>query len=81
MNQSTSPSAIAHIIGAKSPDTLTPKEAAEYLGVQVATLSIWRCTKRYPLPYIKVGRLVRYKRSDLDLFLAARTVPADGGQK
>lgn len=40
-----------------------------YLGVQVATLCNWATTKRYDLPYIKVGRLVRYYRSDLDRFL------------
>lgn len=62
-------------------DTLTSKEAADYLGVKAATLSIWRCTKRYPLPYIKVGRLVRYKISDLDLFLATRTIRSAEVQK
>lgn len=51
----------------------TEAEAAEALGVKATTLQIWRCTKRYPLPYIKVGRLVRYRQSALDAFLASRT--------
>ena len=51
----------------------TEAEAAEALGVKPTTLQIWRCTKRYPLPYIKVGRLVRYRQSALDAFLASRT--------
>jgi excisionase family DNA binding protein len=55
-------------------DTMFPAQAAAYLGVEANTLAIWRCTKRYPLPYIKVGRLVRYRKSDLDAFLASRTV-------
>jgi excisionase family DNA binding protein len=55
-------------------DLMTPQAAAAYLGVEVATLAMWRCTKRYPLPYIKVGRLVHYRKSHLDAFLAARTV-------
>lgn len=47
--------------------------AAQYLGVKPPTLDIWRCTKRYPLPFIKVGRLVRYRQSALDAFLLSRT--------
>lgn len=52
---------------------LAETEAAAYLGVKPTTLQIWRSTNRYPLPYIKVGRLVRYRLSDLDAFLAQRT--------
>ncbi|MDZ4145690.1 MAG: helix-turn-helix domain-containing protein [Burkholderiales bacterium] len=48
-------------------------ESAQFLGVKPTTLQIWRCTKRYPLPYIKVGRLVRYRQSDLEAFLNLRT--------
>ncbi len=48
-------------------------ESAQFLGVKPTTLQIWRSTKRYPLPYIKVGRLVRYRQSALDAFLASRT--------
>ncbi|RLM48864.1 DNA-binding protein, partial [Halorubrum sp. Atlit-28R] len=44
-------------------DMLDTAGAAEYIGVEKTTLAIWRCTKRYPLPYVKVGRLVRYRRS------------------
>jgi excisionase family DNA binding protein len=49
-------------------------EAAQYLGVSPATLATWRCRKNYPLNYVKIGALVRYRRSDLDAFLEARTV-------
>lgn len=48
--------------------------AAAYLGVQAHTLAAWASTRRYPLRYVKVGRLVRYRKSDLDDFLAKRTV-------
>jgi excisionase family DNA binding protein len=51
----------------------TEAESAEYLGLKPTTLSIWRSTRRYSLPYVKVGRLVRYRQSALDAFLAART--------
>ena len=48
--------------------------AAEYLGVKASTLAVWAATKRYPLPYVKVGRLVKYRLSDLEAFLECRTI-------
>ncbi len=55
----------------------TEDESAQYLGVKPTTLQIWRSTKRYPLPYIKVGRLVRYRQSALEAFLVSRTHTAE----
>lgn len=52
----------------------TRNKAAEYLGVKPHTLAVWACTKRHALPYIKVGRLVKYRKTDLDAFLQSRTV-------
>ena len=52
---------------------LPPPEAAAYIGVTENTLSVWRCVGRYAIPFIKVGRLVRYRRSDLDAWLESRT--------
>ena len=51
-------------------ELLSRKEAAAYLGVAEQTLAIWKCTKRYDLPYVKIGKLVKYKKSDLDAFIA-----------
>lgn len=48
---------------------LDRKRAARYLGVSPGTLAVWDCTKRYNLSPLKVGRAVRYRRSDLDKFL------------
>ena len=31
------------------------KIAAEILGITAGTLSVWRCTRRYALPYLKIG--------------------------
>jgi excisionase family DNA binding protein len=53
-------------------------DAAEYIGVTPRTLEVWRCTKRYQIPFIKVGRLVKYRKSALDAFLESRTVGAEG---
>lgn len=50
-------------------DLLSRKEAAQYLGVSENTLAIWKCTGRYQLPCVKIGRLVKYRRADLDAFI------------
>ena len=55
---------------------LSRKEAAAYLGVECGTLEVWACTDRYELPYVKIGRLAKYRLSDLDDFIASRTVGA-----
>ena len=52
---------------------LNSQEASQYLGVTRDTLAVWRTTRRYELPYIKVGRLVKYRLSDLDKWLNQRT--------
>ncbi len=52
---------------------LNRKEAAIYLGVTEQTLAVWKCTQRYDLPVVKIGRLVKYKKTDLDNFIEKRT--------
>jgi excisionase family DNA binding protein len=54
-------------------EMLTTPEAAEYLGVTPKTLHVWRCTRRHDLPAVKIGKLVRYRKSDLDKFIKRRT--------
>ena len=49
-------------------------QAARAIGVEPQTLEIWRCTGRVKIPYIKVGRLVRYKPSALRDYLEQQTV-------
>lgn len=53
---------------------LTDKQAAQVLGVKASTLAVWRSTGRYNLPYVKVGRLVRYRLRDLATFLTHRSM-------
>ncbi len=54
-------------------DRLNNEEAAQYLGLKAATLNKWRVYGEGP-PFIKVGRLVRYRRTDLDAYLSDRLV-------
>jgi predicted DNA-binding transcriptional regulator AlpA len=53
---------------------LSRKEAAEFLGVRQDTLAVWKCNNTYDLPVVKVGRLARYRYSDLLDFIERRTV-------
>jgi excisionase family DNA binding protein len=48
---------------------LTRKEAAEVLGCKENTLAVWATNKRYNLPFYKIGRLVKYKLTDLENFV------------
>jgi excisionase family DNA binding protein len=58
---------------------LSKPEAAAYLSIAEQTISNWLATGRYKLPYVRVGRLIRFRKSDLDAFIARRTVGASDG--
>ena len=53
---------------------LTTEETAKILGVKPSTLGYWRCTGRYALPYVKSGRLCRYRPEDVAAFIENRRV-------
>lgn len=50
-------------------DLWTPAHTALELGVSVRTLSAWRSSGRHSLPFVKVGRLVRYRQTDVRTWL------------
>lgn len=52
---------------------LDEQAAASYLDLKPGTLSVWRSTGRYAIPFVKIGRNVRYRRADLDVWLEQRT--------
>ena len=54
-------------------DLIDCQETAEILGISKSALEAWRTTGRYKLPFIKVGRNVRYRRSDVLQWLESRT--------
>ena len=54
------------------PDRLLgPEEVAAYLGVPLRTIYRWRSRHEGPHGY-RVGRHVRYRRDDVDRWLASR---------
>ncbi|RKT47490.1 helix-turn-helix domain-containing protein [Thiocapsa rosea] len=52
------------------------KDAALYLGVVPGTLECWASTGRYNLPFLRIGRRVKYRKSDLDAWIAKRSPSA-----
>lgn len=52
-------------------NNLTTPEAARYLNFEVSTLEQWRWNGRGPR-FVKIGRHVRYRLSDLDAFIEER---------
>jgi excisionase family DNA binding protein len=60
-----------HVPRASNPSDgalLTERQAAAYLRLHPKCLGIWRMQKKGPAFY-KLGRAVRYRRSDLDKWL------------
>lgn len=57
------------------PDSylLSPREAAKALSVHQNTLANWRSTGRISLPYVRIGRHVRYRAGDVLRFIEAQT--------
>lgn len=56
---------------------LSPDEAAKILGISKPTLSNWRSTKRYEIPFVKIGQLVKYRQCDIMRFIDERMVMDD----
>lgn len=49
-----------------SNEWLTYIEAAAFLGIRPSTLMVWICRGNRGVPYYKIGRLVRFKKRDLE---------------
>lgn len=55
-----------------SPDNdslLDTEGAAKFLKIPEATLVKWRSTGAFNVPYIKIGRAVRYRKIDLNAYI------------
>ncbi len=50
---------------------MTRNEAADYLGVASGTLANWQCSGFRRLPFLKLGRHIRYRKQDLDGWIEA----------
>lgn len=52
---------------------LDEKRLCALLGISSVTATKWRAKAKGP-PFIKLGRLVRYRRSDVDAWLRTNTI-------
>ena len=63
------------------PELMTAQQAARLLGISAETLRKWRA-KRKCLPYVRVGRHIRYKACDVAAFIERGVVDVyDGGKR
>ncbi len=58
---------------------LTPSEVADRLAVAEHTLAIWRVDRRH-LPFIKIGRMVRYSEDEVEAFIEKSAQDVRRGQ-
>jgi hypothetical protein len=54
-------------------DWLNPKEVKDDYGLSTSTLAKWRMDNKY-LQFSKVGKYIKYKRSDIENFLNSNMV-------
>jgi excisionase family DNA binding protein len=55
-------------------ELLSREQAAKMLGVETHTLAVWATTGRYSLPFYRVGKFAKYRRADIEQWLAGRRV-------
>ena len=68
------------ISGAPRRLLLTPKEVSELIARAEQSLANDRCARR-GLPYVKIGRSIRYKISDVLAYAEDRRVDPESRQK
>lgn len=59
------------------PNLLDEKQTAKILGLSVQTLRNDRASKRR-IPYIKIGKSVRYRPEDLTALIQSHRIAAEG---
>lgn len=60
------------------PELLTAQQVAELLNIKYQTLAYWRSSGKQGLPFVKCGHSVRYRKVDVDKWLADRTATHTG---
>jgi predicted DNA-binding transcriptional regulator AlpA len=63
---------IEHMVEQQARTALSERESARYIGISAAVLRLWRSQEKGPR-YFRAGeKLVRYRKSDLDLWIEQR---------
>lgn len=73
--QSTTPKTLtaSPIISFNDDVLVTPEQASELLAIPASSLQKWRSTGENNIPYIKIGRGVRYRTADLKAYVERHT--------
>ncbi len=53
---------------------MTTQEVADYLNIKKQTLEAWRSRNTINIPYIRIGASIRYKKQDVEEWLAKHLV-------
>jgi excisionase family DNA binding protein len=60
-------------------ERMSTVEAAKYLQLKPSTLEVWRFNNKGPA-YLKVGRLVQYRKADLEQWINSRQVSGESNE-
>jgi len=63
-----------------SKKLLTPQEVAKLTSLSIDTLAQWRSQRR-GIPYLKIGRAVRYDPNDVQIYLEGCRVSVSAPQE
>lgn len=67
-------------VEAVASELMTVPETAQFFRVTVSTIRSWVLYRK--IPFVKVGgRLVRFRRADLERVVSAKVVPAKAGAR
>lgn len=53
---------------------INTEKAAELLSIPAATLTKWRSTGQVKIPFVRIGRQIKYRTTDLKLFIELSTI-------
>ena len=59
---------------------LTPREAAPLLRTTAGVLAIWRFRREKQLPFVRWGKKIFYRPSDIQAFINSQLVPGDAAK-
>lgn len=62
-----------HVTSGNATQLLTRQQAADLLGIRPQTLAKWALEKSQRLPFVRVGRAVRYRLADIEAFISENT--------
>ena len=60
---------------------INDRELADLLGWAHSTPSVLRCRREMPIPFIRIGKNIRYRLSAVNAYIDAQTVNQMAGQQ